>query len=339
MNKKLAIIFNIGSSSIKTEIFEVDSIKSIYFKNTQSSNIKSDLDKEIDEILKKYKLEEFIITGHRVVHGGPNLEECHEINSKIIKEIQRNIPKAKIHNPVNLIGIESAQKRFKHCIHYACFDTGFFKKIPEKIKTLAIPKEWRDKYEFQKYGFHGLDHQYFTEKFKNLNKLVICHLGNGCSISLIENQKAKDITMSYSPISGLIMSTRCGDLDANIICELYKNKEKNISEKLNFQSGLLALTQETSSMKDIFKEKKIKENYLLAYESFIYETSKKIASFIGQSPITEKIIFSGGICENNPQVVKDLLKNLNKECYNDHEILTSNENLQILKNIININVS
>ena len=145
--------------------------------------------------------------------------------------------------------------------------------------------------------------------------------------------------MSYSPVSGLIMSTRCGDIDANIICELYKNKEKNISEKLNFKSGLLALTQETSTMKDIFKEKNTKENYLLAYKSFIYETSKKIASFIGQFPVTDKIIFSGGICENNHEIVEDLLKNLNKECYNDHEILTSNENLQILKNIININVS
>ncbi|MBT5346993.1 hypothetical protein HOJ01_00575 [bacterium] len=339
MNKKLAIIFNIGSSSIKIEIFEVDSQKSIYYKNLESINIQSDLDKAIFEILKEYKLEDFIITGHRVVHGGPNLKTCHEIDSEIIKEIQRNIPKAKIHNPVNLIGIESAKKIFKNCLHYACFDTGFFKNIPEEIKTLAIPKEWRDKYEFQKYGFHGLDHQYFTEKFKNLNKIVVCHLGHGCSISLIENQKAKDITMSYSPVSGLIMSTRCGDLDANIVCELYKNKEKKISEKLNFQSGLLGLTQETSAMKDIFKEKNIKENYLLAYNCFIYETSKKIASFIGQFPITEKIIFSGGICENNAQIVKDLLKNLNKECYNNYEILTSNENLQILKNIININVS
>ena len=339
MKKKLAIIFNIGSSSIKIEIFEVDSQKSVFFLNLPSKNIEKDLKVQIQEILKNYTLEDFLLTGHRVVHGGPHLKSCHELTDDIISEIKRNIPKAKIHNPVNLLGIKIAKAVFKKSLHFACFDTGFFINLPNHIKTLAIPKEWRDKYEFQKYGFHGLNHQYFTEKFRKLNKLVICHLGNGCSISMIENQKPIDITMSYSPISGLIMSTRCGDLDANIVCELYENKEKDISNKLNFHSGLKALSKETSAMKEIFKNKEEKENFQLAYSCFIYETSKKIASFIGQKPITDKIIFSGGICENNHQIVHDLLKNLNKECYNDYEIINSNENLQILKNIIKRNVS
>ena len=339
MNKKLALVFNIGSSSIKLEVFEVDTLKSLLLINQSTKNLIKDLKKVIDNILIKFPKDNFIITGHRVVHGGPLLKSCHELSKDIIKEIERNIPKAPIHNQANLDGINQCLKVFSNCLHFACFDTGFFKDIPKEIQTLAIPKKWRDKYEFQKYGFHGLNHQYFAEQNKNLDKIIVCHLGNGCSISLIEKQKAKDITMSYSPVSGLIMSNRCGDLDANLVCELFENKEKKIKHKLNYESGLKALSKDTSSLKDIFENKENNKNYQLAYDSFIYETSKKLASFIGQTPKTDKIIFSGGISENNKQIVKNILKNINKECYNSYEIQKANENLQILKNIINLNVS
>lgn len=334
MKRKLALIFNLGSSSIKLEIFDVSTLESLLKINQSSQNTSIDLNRLIQKISKDFPIQDFILTGHRVVHGGPNLGNCHEISPTIIQEITRNSQKAPIHNPLNLIGITAALKTFKNSLHYACFDTGFFRNIPNYIQTLAIPKEWCEKYEFQKYGFHGIDHQYIAELYPNSKKLVICHLGSGSSICLVENQKAIDITMSYSPISGLIMSSRSGDVDPNLICELYENKEKNIVHKLNFESGLLALSLDTPSLKEIYQHKDQNPNYQLAYNAFIYETSKKIAGFIGQSPKADKLIFTGGISENNPHIIQDILEKLNKECYTEYKIQASNENLQILKNII-----
>ena len=256
------------------------------------------------------------------------------IDKKVIKVIQEQSQKAPIHNPINLLGITLAQKYFKSALHYACFDTGFFKNLPAEIQTLAIPKIWRDKYQMQKYGFHGLNHQFIAESFPKAKKLVIAHLGNGCSVSMIENQQAKDISMSYSPVSGLIMSQRSGDLDVNIVCDLYEANEKDIKHKLNFESGLLALSQKTPNLKEIYEKKDQNPDYLLAYKSFIYSVSKSIAAFLGQSPKTDLLCFSGGISENNHDIIKEIIGHLNSENFQKHIIIQAKENYQIYNNII-----
>lgn len=333
----LMMIFNIGSSSIKIDIFNITSGEKILKINKPTQNLEHDLNECILNL--QYTPDQFAIIGHRVVHGGKRLPATVEINDKIINEIKQLEVLAPIHNPINLIGINIALKYFKKSIHYASFDNGYFKDLPNYTKTIAIPKNLRENYDIQKYGFHGLNHQFIAESNLDSKRIISVHLGSGCSITLSENQKPIDTSMSFSPVSGVIMSTRSGDIDPEIIFVLEKYKVKDIEEILNFKSGLKALSEKTGSLKEIYENKDSISEYKLAYDCFIYSIVKNISSFLAQSPTIDKIIFSGGISENNEEIVKEIISNLNNKCYNSYEIQEANESKQIYNNIIKLNAS
>jgi len=251
--------------------------------------------------------------GHRVVHGGEYFHKSVIIDSKVIGVIQECSRFAPLHNPHNLEGIRVAMEIFPNVPNVAAFDTQFHYSIPPHAYLYAIPTYFYYRDGIRRYGFHGLSHYYVTYRFSRLLekpldkvKLISCHLGNGASITAVKNGKSIDTSMGFTPLEGLVMGTRCGDLDPEVVIYIMAREGLSLSEAsslLNKQSGLLGLSGISNDMRHILKEAdhgNIQCKY--AFEVFCYRIKKYISTYLGILNGADGIVFTAGIGENSPRV-------------------------------------
>ncbi len=267
-------------------------------------------------------LSEIGAVGHRVVHGGENFTESVVVDDDVKKAIEDCCDLAPLHNPANLIGINACQELMPDTPMVVVFDTAFHQTMPEKAYMYGLPYEYYDKYKIRKYGFHGTSHSYVSkraaqflgEDYESM-KLIVCHLGNGASVSAVMNGKCVDTTMGLTPLEGLMMGTRSGDIDPSVIEFIAKKENLNVSEVLNIlnkKSGLFGLSKDLSSdIRDIEAGIDAGNEFAeLAMDVFCYRISKYVGAFVAAMNGVDAIIFTAGIGENDDLVRRRVCANL-----------------------------
>jgi acetate kinase len=253
--------------------------------------------------------------GHRVVHGGENFKESVLIDEIVLRGIEDCIELAPLHNPANLKGISAAREIFGRAIPQAAvFDTAFHQTLPEKSYLYAIPYQFYRRHKVRRYGFHGTSHRYIAYQYRTLNQIprenvnvITLHLGNGCSMAAIKGGNSVDTSMGLTPLEGLVMGTRSGDLDAAIL-EFIGTKEglnmHEVETMLNKQSGLLGISGLTNDMRELLAEAEESgdRRAKLAIKIFCYRVRKYIGSYLSAMNGTDAIIFGGGIGENSAKI-------------------------------------
>ncbi|MEW6041148.1 MAG: acetate kinase, partial [Elusimicrobiota bacterium] len=265
--------------------------------------------------------DEIIASGHRVVHGGEKFKEAVIIDAEVKNEIRRCFDLAPLHNPQNLAGIIAIEELLPRAKNVAVFDTAFHQTIPEYAYLYALPFYLYKKYNIRKYGFHGISHQYVSQKAATLLskpledlRLITCHLGNGCSICAIKGGKSIDTSMGFTPLEGLIMGTRCGDIDPTIVTYLISSAGLTINEinaMMTGQSGLAGISGISNDMK-VLLEKLTEGNTRakLAIDMFCYRVGKYIGAYISALGFVDAIVFTAGIGERSPLIRKKCLEGL-----------------------------
>ncbi len=278
--------------------------------------VKMVLDALVDEKIGVLKdTSEISAVGHRVVHGGKYYSNSVVITEEVKKTVRECVDLAPLHVPANLIGIEACEQSMPNTPQVAVFDTAFHQTMPAKAYLYAIPKEYYDKYAIRRYGFHGTSHSYVSKKFASFagldihnSKIVVCHLGNGASVSAVKNGKCVDTSMGFTPIEGLIMGTRCGDLDVAVV-EFLANKENmTLAETmsvLNNKSGVLGMSGISSDFRDL--ENAANDGNVdaqNAQEAFAYRVAKYIGGYTAAMDGIDGIAFTAGIGENDSAIRK-----------------------------------
>lgn len=258
-------------------------------------------------------LDEIDAVGHRIVHGGEKFASSVVINEEVIAAIEECNDLAPLHNPANLIGIRACQKIMAGVPMVAVFDTAFHQTMPEKAYMYGLPYEYYEKYKVRRYGFHGTSHDFVSaraaevlgKKREDL-KIIVCHLGNGASISAVKNGKCVDTSMGLTPLEGLIMGTRCGDIDPAIV-EFIANKENltvsEVNNIMNKKSGVEGMSRVSSDFRDLSKAMD-EGNALakMALEAYTYRVAKYIGSYVAAMNGVDVIAFTAGIGENDGRV-------------------------------------
>ncbi|MGF1908395.1 acetate/propionate family kinase [Vibrio kasasachensis] len=263
---------------------------------------------------------DLVAVGHRIVHGGEKFTSTVRIDDKVLAEIESLSDLAPLHNPAGAIGIQAAMLAFPSLPQFAVFDTAFHQTMPQKAFTGAISNELYTQYGIRRYGFHGTSHYFVShEAAKMLNKpveecsFISVHLGNGASVCAIENGASVDTSMGFTPLSGLMMGTRCGDLDPGIIEFLLKKgwSQEQVFEALNKKSGFLGVSGLTSDARGVLEAMETgHEGAKLAFEVFTYRVAKYIGSYLIPLSKLDAVIFTGGIGENALPIRREILKNL-----------------------------
>ncbi len=339
------LVINTGSSSIKYQLFDMDRKKALVAglaekigeetsllthelldKNTSQ---KEKVDKDrissheqgMQKIIKLLTDPEWGVikdkaeidaVGHRVVHGGEDFKSSTVITKQVISAIEKNIPLAPLHNPPNLTGIKISRSLFSDAPQVAVFDTAFHQSIPKKSYLYAIPFELYEKYKIRRYGFHGTSHEYVAQEGASYLKkpleelsMVTIHLGNGASMAAIKNGKCIDTTMGMTPLEGLVMGTRSGDIDPALPCFLAKNLEMSyddIDNLLNKKSGLKGLCG-VNDMREIEKRVEAGDSRAhTALDVYTHRIKKYIGAYYAEMGRLNAVIFTAGIGENSPKV-------------------------------------
>lgn len=341
------LVINSGSSSIKYQVFSMPEAKCIAKGLLErigegESNLKHTVGDKKTEIKKTIKnhndgmtlifsmltdkeygvlkdINEISAVGHRVVHGGEKFTGSVKIDENVEKQIEAYFELSPLHNPPNLTGIDACKKILKNTPMVACFDTGFHQTIPEHAYLYALPYEYYEKYKVRRYGFHGTSHKYvYTKACEILAKpnanIITCHLGNGASIAAIKEGKCIDTSMGLTPLEGLIMGTRSGDMDPAVVTYLMDKtgmSTKDINGVLNKKSGLLGISGISNDMRNLLEEEdKENDKAKLAVHMFCYRIRKYIGAYMVALEKTDAILFTGGIGENNALIRKRLSENL-----------------------------
>ncbi|GHU53796.1 acetate kinase [Clostridia bacterium] len=248
--------------------------------------------------------------GHRVVHGGEAFSTSVVINEEVKKAISDCAEIAPLHNPPNLMGIEACEKIMNGTPQVAVFDTAFHQTMPPKAFLYAIPYELYEKYKIRKYGFHGTSHKYVAAQAAKLIgkpiedlKIITCHLGNGASVCAVSGGKSVDTSMGFTPLEGLVMGTRSGDIDPAVIPFIAAKENKNIKEVeaiLNKQSGVLGVSGVSSDFRDIENAEKDGNNRAkLSLELFYYRVAKYVGEYAAAMNGVDAIVFTAGLGENS----------------------------------------
>ena len=341
---KIAVI-NSGSSSLKFKLFDMDK------KELLSSQLIERIGEESGEFKNHYEAIESIdidfstlnAVGHRVVHGGEKFKEATLVDDEVINAIEKLSILAPLHNPANLEGILVARAKALNAPQIAVFDTAFHSKMPKEAYLYALPYEMYEKHNIRRYGFHGSSHSYVCKKaaeilsrdIKELN-LITIHLGNGASICAVERGVSIDTSMGFTPLEGLVMGSRCGDIDPSIV--LYMQRELGLSAEdveveLNQKSGLFGIC-EKSDVREILNASDEKSK--LAIDMMVRRVQKYIGSYMALLGNVDALVFTGGIGENSQYVRERVLdsklfKGLNSIVVKtDEELEIANECLRIL---------
>lgn len=347
----LTLVFNAGSSSLKCELIDTKNGKTLFssmvdrlghkqcqFHMTVGSkkiSIKPKI-KTLTEAVgltsemlfsqKIFGKQRIEVVAHRVVHGGEKYYEPTVITPKVIGELVKLYTLAPLHNPPNVEGIRAAQKIFKGIPQVAVFDTGFYKNLPVRAYRYATPADWYTKFGVRKYGFHGISHEYVTElalrkmsgflhlKSTRKMKIISCHLGNGCSVTASLGGQALDTSMGFTPLEGIPMGTRSGNIDPAIVAYMSKKLKVSADEIvkiLNKESGLKGLSGTSSDMRDIYAgNKKGDADTLFAYDIFAYRIAMQIGAYIATLGGLDALVFTAGMGENAEYLRRDIVKYL-----------------------------
>ena len=266
-------------------------------------------------------LSEVGAVGHRVVHGGEKFTSSCLINDESMKAIEECNDLAPLHNPANLIGIRACQELMPGVPMVAVFDTAFHQTMPDVAYTYGIPYEYYEKYKVRRYGFHGTSHSYVSKRTAEIvgkpydqMKIIVCHLGNGASISAVNCGKSVDTSMGLTPLEGLVMGTRSGDLDPAIIDFVGKKEGLSLDEMnevLNKKSGMLGISGVSSDGRDLEAAAETgNKRAQLALDVFDYRVIKYIGAYAAAMNGVDAIAFTAGIGENNIKMRKDVCSSL-----------------------------
>jgi len=335
------LVINCGSSSIKYQLINREKRKAlakgllekigkanswqihhiggkVVKKQDEVANYEEGLESILALLLDKKRgvikdASEISAVGHRVVHGGEDFFHSVLIDDEVVKTIKSYISLAPLHNPPNLAGIKAARSLLPDAPQVAVFDTAFHQTLPEKAFLYALPYQYYEKYKIRRYGFHGTSHRYIAERaakflkkpLKEL-KIITCHLGNGCSITAIDKGKSIDTSMGFTPLEGLVMGTRCGDIDAAAVLFLMEKENLTTAQMdnlLNKQSGLLGISGISNDLREVQKwVVKGDQRAKLTLEVFAYRIKKYIGAYSAVLGGLDALIFSAGIGENEANI-------------------------------------
>lgn len=344
------LVLNCGSSSIKYQLFEMTDrtviakggIEKLGMKGSFLKHIRPDgqvvvfegeiLDHKIgiEYILgvltsKKHgcleSLEELDAVGHRVVHGGERFNKSVLLTDEVLEEVTKCIDIAPLHNPPNLKGIQAMEELIPGILQVGVFDTAFHQTMEPKAYMYGIPYALYKKYGIRRYGFHGTSHRYVTKRAcdllgvdYNTQKIISCHLGNGASVAAVMNGKSVDTSMGFTPIEGLVMGTRCGDLDVGVVQYIMEKEEIGIRSSntlFNKHAGMLGISGVSSDMREIEMASAAgNERATLALEMYNYRVKKYIGSYIAAMGGLDILILTGGIGENADSTREGICSNL-----------------------------
>lgn len=339
--KMKVLVINCGSSSLKYQLIDSESEKALAvglcerigidgrLNHTPAGGEKVVIDAAMDTHETAIKLvlealtdknhgviqslDEIGAVGHRVVHGGEKFASSTVITDEVMKAIEECNDLAPLHNPANLIGINACKRIMPNVPMVAVFDTAFHQTMPAKAYLYGLPYEYYEKYKVRRYGFHGTSHSFVASRAiemagldRNNSKVIVCHLGNGASITAVLNGKSVDTSMGLTPLEGLIMGTRSGSIDPAIM-EFIANKENKTIEDvmniLNKKSGVLGLSGVSSDFRDLEKAaEEGNERAKLAVEVFAYRVARYIGSYVAAMNGVDAIAFTAGLGENDKNV-------------------------------------
>ncbi len=343
------LALNCGSSSIKYKLFDVDRNYQVLAKGIaerigqKSSSICQTIENKPEYRIEKYlpdhraamqALHQALAenksglsgdigkvdgVGHRIVHGGERFRNPALINEEVLEQIKESAMFAPLHCQPNVTGVEVSRELLPDVPHVAVFDTAAHQTLEPKAFLYALPIEYYEKYKIRKYGFHGINHSYVANEAariltKPLNdlKVITCHLGSGCSITAFEQGRSIDTSMGLTPLEGLVMGSRCGDLDPSIVLyliEVIGLQVEQVRDLLNRKSGLLGLCGH-NDMRDITEmAEKGDKRAQIAIEIFVYRTQKYIGAYAAALNGVDVIVFTGGIGENSPSIRARIMGN------------------------------
>jgi acetate kinase len=349
-NKEIVVLtINSGSSSIKFAIYKLNSQEErlftgklerigqsdgrfvIYDQHNNKIVEENTLDLKSHEAsfeklfksLKKHLSATHIdAIGHRILNGGKTYQQPHVITQTLMNTLYVLKDYDLEHLPNEIKGIELANHYYPNLLQVACFDTSFHRSMPDVAELYAIPRNFTDE-GIIRYGFHGLSYEFVLEKLNKLEsncnrkqKVIIAHLGNGASMAAIKENKCIDTSMGFTPTSGLVMSTRCGDIDPGILYFLSQNKKLSVSsvfKLLNENSGLKGVSTKTGDMEDLLKLASTDKYAEEAIRLFCYSAKKYVGSYVAALGGLDTLIFTGGIGENAPRIRTDICQNL--DCF------------------------
>ena len=342
------LVINSGSSSLKYQLFDMDNEKVLAKGNCEKIGLDDPIisykhdgkeetfagAKNHEEAIKKVlnilvdpkngvikSFKEIDAIGHRVVMGGWIFKESVLVTEKVIKDIEKLSDMAPLHNPANAMGMRACKKIMPKTPQVAVFDTAFHSTMPDYAYMYGIKYEEYKKYNLRKYGAHGTSHRYVTNELakalkKDVSKVkaITCHLGNGSSITAIENGKSVDTSMGLTPLQGLVMGTRSGDIDPTVVQFLCEHKNITPAQAisyLNKECGLLGISGKTSDMRAVkgFAEKG-DERSKLALKMLAYSAKKYIGTYLAVLNGADAIVFTGGIGENRPEMREEIISNM-----------------------------
>lgn len=264
-------------------------------------------------------LEEIDAVGHRVVHGGESFTKSVLVDEKALKAIEECCELAPLHNPANLIGIRACRKLMHDVPMAVVFDTAFHQTMPKKAYTYALPYRYYEDYKIRRYGFHGTSHSYVSKRAAELlgldinhSKIIVCHLGGGASITAVQDGKSIDTSMGLTPLEGLVMGTRSGDLDPAILEYINKKENKSFEEIINLlnkESGVYGLSGISSDFRDLEKARdEGNERAIDATDVFVYRAAKYIGGYVAAMNGIDALIFTAGLGEND-KIIRQMICN------------------------------
>lgn len=364
------LVINAGSSSLKYQLIDMDNEQMLAKGNCEKIGLEMGIfghktadgrEKKIEICMKNHTeafeqvknalldsevgvikdLDEVSAIGHRIVQGGSLFSESVLVDEKVIEGIESLIPLAPLHNSAHVQGIRACISVFGEKVpEVVVFDTAFHSTMPEKAYMFAIPYEYYEKYKIRRYGFHGTSHRYVSKRvceFLGIDpkgqRIIICHLGNGSSLSAVVDGKCVDTTMGLTPLEGVLMGTRCGSCDPAVVQFIANNEGWTVDETLtmmNKKSGLLGISGYSSDMRDVdAKADEGDKDCILARDMLTYTIQKAIGSFVAAMGGVDVIVFTAGIGENNNGLRERVMANfgylgikLDKEkndyCHNPH---------------------
>lgn len=260
---------------------------------------------------------EIAAVGHRVLHAGKYYSDSIVVNEDVKRVVRDCFDLGPLHNPANLIGIEACEAAMPGTPNVAVFDTAFHQTMPEKAYMYAIPYEYYEKYDIRRYGFHGTSHRFVSKRTiafgkldPNNSKVIVCHLGNGGSISAVVNGKCVDTSMGLTPLEGLIMGTRSGDLDPAVVQYIANKEGKDVNEVINIlnkKSGILGISGVSSDFRDVQKaQKEGNKRADVAVQAFVYRVAKYIGAYVAAMNGVDAITFTAGVGENDAPIRKEI---------------------------------
>ncbi|MEA1936863.1 MAG: acetate/propionate family kinase [Patescibacteria group bacterium] len=357
--KNQILTLNSGSTSLKYKLFDfgLKELKNGFIEDIGKDKIKNHakaLEKVAEEI---GETENIKYVGHRVVHGGNEFYHPTVVDKKVFKKIAKFNHLAPLHNPANLEGIKASMCLIKRAINVAVFDTAFYKHLPEHAFLYAIPREFYKKYGIRRYGFHGISHKYamleaseILKKPTNKLKLITCHLGGGASATAIKNGRAIDTSMGFTPMEGIPMATRCGDIDPGIIIELIKNKNikikrytsgeriDDINYLLNYESGLKGLAGiESNSVYEISHTAAHGDKEMMnVLRLYAYRIKKYIGAYKAVLGGVDAVVFTGTIGYKSNRIRKLIISGFKDLQKIEKLVIKTDEELMIAREIVKL---